>query len=270
MTKLIKNFTFLCLVIVAGFVLTTDTALGEEPEITITIDEKITVGDTKKSEEETFEDKIYVSDESHSDAPLETESIEINDEISVKIYEEVEEESLTRREIEALKEAEEESLTRREIEALKEAEEESLTRREIEALKEAEELKRTTSSSDEEKSTKESGRKIKVSSGSSPDAAEDSSSFETNTEVEGEASKNTELDELPDTNITETGQEYSADVDVPIAGKDEESGSQIVSEPSETAEIGFSCSSTQNQGVDASIIAMSMILVPIFFRRKRS
>jgi hypothetical protein len=249
---LIKNFTFLCLVIVAGFVLTTDTALGEEPEITITIDEKITVGDTKKSEEETFEDKIYVSDESHSDAPLETESIEINDEISVKIYEEVEEESLTRRE----------------IEALKEAEEESLTRREIEALKEAEELKRTTSSSDEEKSTKESGRKIKVSSGSSPDAAEDSSSFETNTEVEGEASKNTELDELPDTNITETGQEYSADV--PIAGKDEESGSQIVSEPSETAEIGFSCSSTQNQGVDASIIAMSMILVPIFFRRKRS
>ena len=236
MTKLIKNFTFLCLVIVAGFVLTTDTALGEEPEITITIDEKITVGDTKKSEEETFEDKIYVSDESHSDAPLETESIEINDEISVKIYEEVEEESLTRRE--------------------------------IEALKEAEELKRTTSSSDEEKSTKESGRKIKVSSGSSPDAAEDSSSFETNTEVEGEASKNTELDELPDTNITETGQEYSADV--PIAGKDEESGSQIVSEPSETAEIGFSCSSTQNQGVDASIIAMSMILVPIFFRRKRS
>ena len=238
MTKLIKNFTFLCLVIVAGFVLTTDTALGEEPEITITIDEKITVGDTKKSEEETFEDKIYVSDESHSDAPLETESIEINDEISVKIYEEVEEESLTRRE--------------------------------IEALKEAEELKRTTSSSDEEKSTKESGRKIKVSSGSSPDAAEDSSSFETNTEVEGEASKNTELDELPDTNITETGQEYSADVDVPIAGKDEESGSQIVSEPSETAEIGFSCSSTQNQGVDASIIAMSMILVPIFFRRKRS
>jgi len=236
LTKLIKNFTFLCLVIVAGFVLTTDTALGEEPEITITIDEKITVGDTKKSEEETFEDKIYVSDESHSDAPLETESIEINDEISVKIYEEVEEESLTRRE--------------------------------IEALKEAEELKRTTSSSDEEKSTKESGRKIKVSSGSSPDAAEDSSSFETNTEVEGEASKNTELDELPDTNITETGQEYSADV--PIAGKDEESGSQIVSEPSETAEIGFSCSSTQNQGVDASIIAMSMILVPIFFRRKRS
>ena len=245
MTKLIKNFTFLCLVIIAGFVLTTDTALGQEPEvedsradITITIDEKITVGDTKKFEEETFEDKIYVTDKSHSDAPLETEVIEITDEISVKIYEEVEEESLTRRE--------------------------------IEALKEAEELKRTTSSSDEEKSPKESGRKIKVSSGSSPDAAEDSSSFETNTEGEGEASKNAELDELSDTNITETGQEHSTDVDVTIAGKDEESGSQIVSEPSETAEIGFSCSSTQNQGVDASIIAMSMILVPIFFRRKRS
>ena len=238
MTKLIKNFTFLCLVIIAGFVLTIDTALGEEPDITITIDEKITVGDGKTSEPETFEDKIYVTDKSHSDAPLETEVIEITDEISVKIYEEVEEESLTRRE--------------------------------IEALKEAEELKRTTSSSDEEKSPKESGRKIKVSSGSSPDAAEDSSSFETNTEVEGEASKNAELDELSDTNITETGQEHSTDVDVTIAGKDEESGSQIVSEPSETAEIGFSCSSTQNQGVDASIIAMSMILVPIFFRRKRS
>ena len=238
MTKLIKNFTFLCLVIIAGFVLTTDIVLGEEPDITITIDEKITVGDGKTSEPETFEDKIYVTDESHSDAPVETESIEINDEISVKVYEEVEEETLTRRE--------------------------------IEALKEAEELKRTTSSSDEEKSPKESGRKIKVSSGSSPDAAEDSSSFEMNTEVEGEASKNAELDELSDTNITETGQEYSADVDATIAGKDEESGSQIVSEPSETAEIGFSCSSTQNQGVDASIIAMSMILVPIFFRRKRS
>ena len=254
MTKLIKNFTFLCLVIIAGFVLTIDTALGEEPDITITIDEKITVGDGKTSEPETFEDKIYVTDKSLSDAPVETESIEINDEIRVKIYEEVEEETLTRRE----------------IEALKEAEEEPLTRREIEALKEAEELKRTTSSSDEEKSPKESGRKIKVSSGSSPDAAEDSSSFEMNTEGEGEASKNAELDELSDTNITETGQEHSTDVDVTIAGKDEESGSQIVSEPSETAEIGFSCSSTQNQGVDASIIAMSMILVPIFFRRKRS
>ena len=238
MTKLIKNFTFLCLVIIAGFVLTTDTALGEEPDIQITIDEKISVGDSKTSEPEIYEDKIYVTDKSLLDTPLETESIEISDEISVKIYEKVEEEPLTRRE--------------------------------IEALKEAEELKKTRSSSDEEKSTKESGRKIKVSSGSSPDAAEDSSSFEMNTEVEGEAPKNAELDELSDTNITETGQEYSADVDVTIAGKDEESGSQIVSEPREPAEIGFSCSSTQNQGVDASIIAMSMILVPIFFRRKRS
>ena len=106
MTKLIKNFTFLCLVIIAGFDLTIDTALGQEPDITITIDEKITVGDGKTSEPETFEDKIYVTDKSHSDAPLETEVIEITDEISVKIYEEVEEESLTRREIEALKEAE--------------------------------------------------------------------------------------------------------------------------------------------------------------------
>ena len=270
MTKLIKNFTFLCLVIIAGFVLTIDTALGEEPDITITIDEKISVGDSKTLEPEIYEDKIYVTDQSHSDAPLETEVIEITDEISVKIYEEVEEETLTRREIEALKEVEEETLTRREIEALKESEEKTRSRREVEALKESEELKRTTSSSGEEQSTKESGRKIKVSSGSSPDAAVDSSSFEMNTEVEGEASKNVELDELSDTNITETGQEYSADVDVTIEGKDEESGSQTVSEPSETAEIGFSCSSTQNQGVDASIIIMSMILVPVFFRRKRS
>ena len=254
MTKLIKNFTFLCLVIIAGFVLTIDTALGEEPDITITIDEKISVGDSKTLEPEIYEDKIYVTDQSHSDAPLETEVIEITDEISVKIYEEVEEETLTRRE----------------IEALKESEEKTRSRREVEALKESEELKRTTSSSGEEQSTKESGRKIKVSSGSSPDAAVDSSSFEMNTEVEGEASKNVELDELSDTNITETGQEYSADVDVTIEGKDEESGSQTVSEPSETAEIGFSCSSTQNQGVDASIIIMSMILVPVFFRRKRS
>ena len=254
MSKLIKNFSFLCLVIIAGFVLTIDTALGEEPDITITIDEKISVGDSKTLEPEIYEDKIYVTDQSHSDAPLETEVIEITDEISVKIYEEVEEETLTRRE----------------IEALKESEEKTRSRREVEALKESEELKRTTSSSGEEQSTKESGRKIKVSSGSSPDAAVDSSSFEMNTEVEGEASKNVELDELSDTNITETGQEYSADVDVTIEGKDEESGSQTVSEPSETAEIGFSCSSTQNQGVDASIIIMSMILVPVFFRRKRS
>ena len=57
MTKLIKNFTFLCLVIIAGLVLTTDVVLGEEPDITITIDEKISVGDSKTSDPEIYEEK---------------------------------------------------------------------------------------------------------------------------------------------------------------------------------------------------------------------
>ena len=78
-----------------------------------------------------------------------------------------------------------------------------------------------------------------------------------------------EPDELSDLNTAEIGQEYSIDSNTNTERKDEETSTPLVSESEVNKGANGSCSSTQNQGVDVSIIVMSMLFVPIVFRRLR-
>jgi hypothetical protein len=218
-------------------------AFAEEPDIEVNINETISVGDTKNTEKESIKEEIHVSETLITDTSIDSELIDLVDEIDVEV-----------------------SGSPIKVETQVSPEDKSIENDSLESNENTvDEIESSISEEDPTKETiKDSGRKMKVSSGSSPDIVEEDV-------ISGQAGENVDLG-LPDTDIpvSETGEEYGVDVDVDMQQKDEESGSQIVSESEDSDEIGGSCSSTNNQSVDASIILMSMILVPIFFRRLRS
>ena len=205
---------------------------AEEPDIEININETISVGDTGNTEKEFFKEEIQVTEALMPDTDVIEESIDLVDEVDVEVFGEP---------------------IKVETEVSLESDENTIDN--IESI--------TIEEEPTEEPTEDSGRKIKVSSGSSSDVIE-------NTVVVGQAEETFELDELLDTRSTETQQKHSPDIDANTQSKDEKLDSKVVPESKDTEEIGGSCSSTQNQTVDASTILMGMILVPIFFRRKRS
>ena len=208
---------------------------AEEPDIEININETISVGDTGNTEKEFFKEEIQVTEALMPDTDVIEESIDLVDEVDVEVFGE------------PIKVETEVSL-----------ESDENTENTIDNIESI-----TIEEEPTEEPTEDSGRKIKVSSGSSSDVIE-------NTVVVGQAEETFELDELLDTRSTETQQKHSPDIDANTQSKDEKLDSKVVPESKDTEEIGGSCSSTQNQTVDASTILMGMILVPIFFRRKRS
>ena len=227
---LLSLFIFALLSLVSSSVV-----FAEEPDIEINIYETISVGDTRNTEKELFKEEIQVTEALMPDTDVIKESIDLVDEIDVEVFGE------------PIKVETEVSL-----------ESDENTENTIDNIESI-----TIEEEPDEETTKDSGRKIKVSSGSSSDVIED-------TVVVGQEEETVELDELLDTRSTETQQKHSVDIDANTQIKDEKLDSKVVPESKDTEEIGGSCSSTQNQTVDASTILMGMILVPIIFRRKRS
>ena len=247
---------FLISLIIFGLPLlfVTGVVFAQEPDIEININETISVGDSKNSERDSLKEEIHVNDTLISENDTETELINLVDEMDV----EVSGEPIV---VETPVILEDKSV-----------ENNSLESTDLNGLEETDKTNIESSTSQQEPSEetiKDSGRKIKVSSGSSKDSGADSSSIDTDADVEKEVTQNIEPDELSDVDTAEIGQESIIDVNTNTQSKDKEASSSLVSDSEVNGATSGSCSSTQNQGVDASIIAMSMIWVPIVFRRLR-
>ena len=227
---------------------------AEEPDIEININETISVGDNRNAEQDSFKEEIRVKETFTSDTDIETELINLVDEMDVEVFGQ------------PIK-----------VKTPVVLEDKSVEKNDLEStdLNGSEEIGKTKDESStgqkelSEETIKDSGRKIKVSSGSSKDSSEDFSSIDTDTDDEQKISEYLEPDELSDLNTAEIGQEYSIDSNTNTESKGEETSTPLVSESEVNEGANGSCSSTHNQGFDASIIVMSMLFVPIVFRRLR-
>ena len=227
-------------------------AFAQEPDIEINIDETISVGDNKTDETDSFKEEIQVIDSLITDSDVETEIIELVEEVYVEVSgEPVKVETPVKFEDKLLENG---SLNSTDSTGLQDAE-----KNEVESSK--------TEPDSTEETIKDSGRKIKVSSGANTDSGEKSVSMDTDTGVEKGINQNIESEGLLDVDTLEIGQEYTIDANTNSQTEDHEASSTVVSDSEVNQVTSGSCSSTGNQSVDASIIVMSMILVPIFFRR---